>query len=171
MKKLWLLAVLALAIGAAAIGTSVASANGVARYQFESATLTVSLEPTYPGNIHIYNIALNPCDGSFTGASTTGSVLGGIETITGTLGANTLAFVATYTSIIPGYHYDYSGLLAGGTAFDFHANGTPYTPSFTIANTLTDVVNTSNYKNHGDYVSSQGGGADAAHSCIGMPIH
>ena len=36
------------------------------------------------------------------------------------------------------------------------------TPSFT---------NTSNYKNHGDYVSSQGGGSDAAHSCIGMPIH
>ena len=32
-------------------------------------------------------------------------------------------------------------------------------------------TSTSNYKNHGDYVSSQGGGSDAAHSCIGMPIH
>ncbi len=29
----------------------------------------------------------------------------------------------------------------------------------------------SNYKNHGDYVSSQGDRDDAAHSCIGMPIH
>ncbi len=29
---------------------------------------------------------------------------------------------------------------------------------------------TSNYKNHGDYVKTMGGGADAAHSCIGMPI-
>jgi hypothetical protein len=29
----------------------------------------------------------------------------------------------------------------------------------------------SNFKNHGDYVSSQGGGDDAAHSCIGMPTH
>ena len=28
----------------------------------------------------------------------------------------------------------------------------------------------SDYKNHGDYVTSQGGGSDAAHSCIGMPI-
>jgi hypothetical protein len=27
------------------------------------------------------------------------------------------------------------------------------------------------YKNHGDYVSSQGGGADGAHSPIGMPVN
>jgi hypothetical protein len=26
------------------------------------------------------------------------------------------------------------------------------------------------FKNHGDYVKSAGGGADAAHSCIGMPV-
>jgi hypothetical protein len=28
----------------------------------------------------------------------------------------------------------------------------------------------SNYRNHGDYVSQAGDRADAAHSCIGMPI-
>jgi hypothetical protein len=33
------------------------------------------------------------------------------------------------------------------------------------------ITGTSDYKNHGDFVSSQGGGDDAAHSCIGMPIH
>ena len=33
------------------------------------------------------------------------------------------------------------------------------------------ITNSSTYKNHGEYVSSQGGGSDAAHSCIGMPIH
>jgi len=32
-------------------------------------------------------------------------------------------------------------------------------------------TNVSNWKNHGQYVSAQGGGADAAHSCIGMPIN
>ncbi len=32
-------------------------------------------------------------------------------------------------------------------------------------------TNTSDFKNHGDYVKSMGGGADAAHSCIGMPIN
>ena len=38
---------------------------------------------------------------------------------------------------------------------------------------VTAPVNTgtSNYKNHGDYVSQMGGCDDAAHSCIGMPIH
>ena len=29
---------------------------------------------------------------------------------------------------------------------------------------------TSNYRNHGDYVSQAGDKADAAHSCIGMPV-
>ena len=31
--------------------------------------------------------------------------------------------------------------------------------------------NTSDYKNHGQYVKAMGGGDDAAHSCIGMPIN
>jgi hypothetical protein len=35
----------------------------------------------------------------------------------------------------------------------------------------TAPVNSTNYRNHGDYVTQRGGGADAAHSCIGMPIH
>ena len=30
---------------------------------------------------------------------------------------------------------------------------------------------TSNYKNHGEYVKQAGDKADAAHSCIGMPIN
>ena len=38
------------------------------------------------------------------------------------------------------------------------------------ASAPTNVVDSTNYKNHGEYVSSQGGGSDAAHSCIGMPI-
>ena len=33
------------------------------------------------------------------------------------------------------------------------------------------TTNTSNYKNHGQYVKAMGGGDDAAHSCIGMPIN
>ncbi len=32
-------------------------------------------------------------------------------------------------------------------------------------------VTSSTWKNHGEYVKAMGGGADAAHSCIGMPIH
>jgi hypothetical protein len=37
--------------------------------------------------------------------------------------------------------------------------------------TYTDVTNTSEYKNHGDYVSSQGGGSENAHSPIGKPVN
>ena len=33
------------------------------------------------------------------------------------------------------------------------------------------TTNTSTYKNHGQYVKAMGGGDDAAHSCIGMPIN
>jgi hypothetical protein len=34
-----------------------------------------------------------------------------------------------------------------------------------------DLHSSTSYKNHGDYVSQMGGGDDAAHSCIGMPIN
>ena len=33
------------------------------------------------------------------------------------------------------------------------------------------ITNTTDYKNHGQYVKAMGGGDDAAHSCIGMPIN
>ena len=32
-------------------------------------------------------------------------------------------------------------------------------------------LKSSTYKNHGQYVKAMGGGDDAAHSCIGMPIN
>ena len=44
----------------------------------------------------------------------------------------------------------------------------PWTIEMKVTNPI--FTNTSNFKNHGDYVSSMGGGSDAAHSCIGMPI-
>ena len=37
--------------------------------------------------------------------------------------------------------------------------------------TKPKVIESSNYKNHGQYVKAMGGGSDAAHSCIGMPIN
>jgi hypothetical protein len=42
------------------------------------------------------------------------------------------------------------------------------TVPLTFQNTVTSMID---FENHGDYVSSQGGGSDAAHSCIGMPLH
>jgi hypothetical protein len=77
-----------------------------------------------------------------------------------------LNFTAVYTNFpgnpaYNGYTWTFSGPLStnvalGGRAAGYHA---------------TAAVTMSTFKNHGDYVSSQGGGDDAAHSCIGMPIH
>jgi hypothetical protein len=49
-----------------------------------------------------------------------------------------------------------SGAALGDSASGYHATAT--------------VTPINSVKNHGDYVSQVGGGADAAHSCIGMPI-
>jgi hypothetical protein len=38
-----------------------------------------------------------------------------------------------------------------------------------IAGTVTTSAGTT-YANHGEYVAAHGGGSDAAHACIGMPI-
>ena len=159
----------------AAVLVPVAAQANVPRYQIANDTLTVTLSPS---NVHYYNIVVSPCDGSFTGMATSAGVNGGFESIVGTLVGGNLTFTATYlvgntnpSVQVPGYYYTYSGPLAGGTAYDFNY-GLPFSPSFTIANTLTHVSD-STYANHGDYVSSTPQGSareDAAHSCIGMPI-
>jgi hypothetical protein len=48
----------------------------------------------------------------------------------------------------------------------YDSNGGVY-PGVVITRTSTSVTT---WANHGDYVTSTGGSADAAHSCIGMPI-
>jgi hypothetical protein len=74
---------------------------------------------------------------------------------------NQLTFTAVYDTFIPGYTWSYDGPLSGANLGD-NATGYHATASVTTINSV---------KNHGDYVSSLGGGDDAAHSCIGMPIH
>ncbi len=80
------------------------------------------------------------------------------------LATNNIAFHAVYTgsdyqSEI-GYQWDVSGNSGhDSTGLNFEVK---------VTANLTDSTH---YKNHGDYVSSMGGGDDAAHSCIGMPIH
>jgi hypothetical protein len=43
----------------------------------------------------------------------------------------------------------------------------PWDLEFRVSATKSDKTN---YKNHGEFVSSQADKNDAAHSCIGMPI-
>jgi opacity protein-like surface antigen len=161
MKKI----ILAVAVAAVATMAVVASASAdVPRYQ-PTATLVVTLTDAQPGNHHTFTITwTNPCgaDGMFTGTGHGSPEAGGAnESITGTLVGDHLTFTATYETFIPGYTWSYDGPLSGA-ALGNQAAGYHATASVTTINSV---------KNHGDYVSSQGGGSDAAHSCIGMPTH
>jgi len=152
---------------------SVASAD-VPRYQPQTATFTVEQPRGQVGQFgdvwkHDFKVTVNPCDGTFEGK---GNVTNGqsdsvvwTEDISGSFGDNTVSF-----DTVPN---------AGAT---FRVVNAPYNTSVIAESTWTQNIiemkasaptfkNTSNYKNHGDYVKSQGGGADAAHSCIGMPIN
>ena len=97
----------------------------------------------------------------------------------GPLDGNTISFEATRAS--DNLRYALNGPISETLTLEADAliaqawfgDGTPIDTSpndleFLVSKTTT---NTSSYKNHGEYVKAMGGGADAAHSCIGMPIH
>jgi hypothetical protein len=141
------------ALAVPALAPALASAD-VQRYQTQEATLTSTVN--WNGNVFVHQYNVDIACGSFTG---TGATVGyGInENISGTINGSTVgSFDAAYLN---------------GSAYTWSSNGTDSDGrQFTVTNALTNLHNTSDFKNHGAYVSSQGGGADAAHSCIGMPI-
>jgi hypothetical protein len=167
--------ILAVAVTAVAVMGVVSSASaGVERYQTQSMTITAVQPEGAVGQwqnvwTHTYNVELNPCDGSFSGVGSVSGTLNGFysnERITGHLDGNDVSFTATRPD---GLVYSLSNAPLDNTTVTL-ATSTPVAPwvlEFTVSKTLGA---SSTYKNHGDYVSSMGGGADAAHSCIGMPV-
>lgn len=149
---------------------ALASAD-VQRYQMETATLTTTV--TNYGFVHNYNVTINPCTDTFSGSGSSYQPTEGgwtDESISGTLNGNNVSFTADYLkdSIFPGYQWGINNApLDGATPTDLW--DTMQEQGVHTISTLTPT-GFSNFKNHGDYVSSVGGGADAAHSCIGMPI-
>ena len=99
-----------------------------------------------------------------------GQVGGPLEDITATFANSgaTISFVSVYVGGWGGSPYSWSGTFPVGvgslTAMD-SLGGTYTNYAVTVTSTST-----SSYRNHGVYVSSTGGGIDAAHSCIGMPV-
>jgi hypothetical protein len=155
MKRLLVsLAAVGLLVGLAA---GPVAAAGVQRTQLTTTPYTIVVEGTYT---HIFAVTTS-CDGTFSGTGTVGSIN---ETINSwTVASGMVSFTATYD----GTTYSWSGsFLVGGGSFtgtdttgqSFPATATPGTPTTTA------------WANHGAYVSAMGGGADAAHSCVGMPI-
>jgi hypothetical protein len=168
--------ILAVAVAAVATMAVVSSASAdVARYQTQTLTIT-AVQPKDAISqwtdvwTHTYNVTLNPCDNSFVGTgSVSGTGLGllSTETITGHLDGNAVSFTATRASDSVVYSLD-NARLDGSTVTLGTSNPSVSWPlEFKVSKTTGA---SSNYRNHGDYVSQMGGGADAAHSCIGMPI-
>ena len=171
MKKLKFI-LLGAALAALAI-PSVASAD-VVRHQEQTATFTVEQPRGATGQFdsiwkHDAKVKVNPCDGTFTGTVNVtdgqSSTTAWTETIAGSFGDDTISF-----ETVPN---------AGAT---FKVVNAPYNTSVIAESTWTQniiemktskpvVKNSSDYKNHGQYVKAMGGGDDAAHSCIGMPVN
>jgi hypothetical protein len=173
MKKI----ILAAAVSALAVMAIASSASAdVARYQMQSMTITAVQPEGAVGQwnnlwTHTYKVELNPCDGSFSGTGSMSGTVNGFysnETIKGQLDGDAVSFTATRP--IDGVVYSLVNAPLDNSKVTL-ATSTPMVPwalEFKVSATKSNV---SNYKNHGDYVNSQGGGSDAAHSCIGMPIH
>jgi hypothetical protein len=171
MRK-FILAITAITAMATLAVPALASAS-VQRYQTETATLTTTL--TGLDLVHKFEVTINPCTNTFEGTgSSYQAAFGGLhqEKINGTLNADgTVSFESAYQndSTYPGYQWGVNNASVNGTtATDLW--DTMQEQGVQTVSTL-HVDSTTQYKNHGDYVSSVGGGSDAAHSCIGMPIN
>jgi hypothetical protein len=161
---------------------NVASAD-VPRCQAETSTTTARFTVTQPAGAvgqwdnvftHDFTVTVNP-DGTFAGTGhITGSGADIIENVTGTFTNNntTVSYVATVDGS------PWTGALASAPMDGVTVTLAGYDdPSVTwpiemkVSAPTMEVSTTSTaYKSHGQYVSAQGGGKEAAHSCVGMPL-
>jgi hypothetical protein len=176
MKKIIAAAASVTAIAALAV-PALASAS-VERYQTSDATFTLTQpagQVSQWDNLwtHQISVHVNPCDNTFTGDGVeTGPGPTLNEKINGSFGNGTVSLTAKRTDgvsfSLANAPTDSTNGKDGTLTLATSSPVVPWDLQFHV--TTPQFTSTSNYKNHGDYVSSQGGGADAAHSCIGMPI-
>lgn len=139
-----------------------AAPGGITRNQ-----VTTNVYHLIIGGNHTFTIQLG-CGGvlSATGYQ---DVNNPVEDITATLSSD-MSYInisSVYVGGWGGSPYSWVGgfPVAGGTGTAATSDGGNY--SFDVVLLSTGV---SAYANHGAYVTAMGGGDDAAHSCIGMPI-
>ena len=179
MRKLIIGATTIAALAVPTIAPALASAS-VDRYQTQDATFTTTQPAGTYGQFdnvwtHKYTVNVNPCDGTFSGTGVeTGHDQFGpgnfTETVKGSFNADgTISLVNTRND---GVIWSLDNIKTDNSTTTLATLINPNIPSnLEFHATAPDFTNTSAFKNHGEYVSSQGGGSDAAHSCIGMPIH
>jgi hypothetical protein len=169
--------VFAVAVAAvAAFMVAGTSSADVARYQTQTATFTVTQPYGQVGQwhdvwTHNFTVTVNPCDGTFTGTGKQYDNHNNFyanETVTGSFGNGNVSLTATRTT--DPVVWTLTGAPTGNSTVTL-ATTNPAVPwNVEMKVSQPQFTDLSHYKNHGDYVSSQGGGADAAHSCIGMPV-
>ncbi|HEY2813434.1 MAG TPA: hypothetical protein VGJ03_08230 [Acidimicrobiales bacterium] len=153
-------------------GADVARAQ-VVTYHYDAITYFVTGSSAgYPQSA---DVTVNPCDGTFSGPGVQPSLnvptftqgflhgpLGNLAhyTVSYTVGAQTDYTVTADVTLNPDNSFS-------GTWSDNYVGGAQ---SGTVTSVAPSSSQSTNFKNHGDYVKSAGGGADAAHSCIGMPV-
>lgn len=151
--------------------TLVGPAGAAGRHQVETLTLTATRH-AYVTTHHTYSVTLNPCTDRFsgTGAVQVGTTWLAIETISGTYDGSTLSFYASYPTPSPNVAYGINDVpvVSGSFSGTGYRDYFPGTRSWPVTGTVT-VTATTDYANHGAYVSADPG-ADAAHSCVGVPI-
>ena len=162
MKRLLVsLAAVGLLVGLFA-GPVAAAPGGVQRNQVVTRVYDLQI-----GYGHTFTIVFG-CEASLT-ATGYQNVHNPDETITATLsGDGTYINISSiYVGGWAGSPYSWTGgfPVLGGTGTANTSDGGHYT--FPV---VLKTTSSTDYKNHGDYVSSMGGGDDAAHSCIGMPV-
>ena len=125
---------------------------------------------------HEYEVAVNP-DGTFVG---TGKIYDNgattttwTETVTGSLNAGTLNMQTTPDG--GGATFKVTNAPMDSTEVPVDTNGTwpANEVTFKIGTpTITggSIITTIEYKNHGEYVSANGGGKEVAAACAGMPV-
>ena len=140
---------------------------GVERHQTQTGKLTVEVSTGY---VHTFDVAVNPCDGSFTGTEFSAQ-LDANETIKGSLidGAALLRgrvhrrVEPPRLQVVP---------TSPGATDTWIPAGDSFFGVFAVKSSGLSDVTTSTWKNHGEYVSAQPE-ADreaASESCIGKPI-
>jgi hypothetical protein len=144
------------------VGPVAAAPGGITRNQ-----ITTNVYHLMIGNNHTFTIGLG-C-GEVLSATGYQDVSGPVEDLTASLSTDH-SFINISSVYVGGWNgspYSWTGgfPVAGGTGTANTSDGGSYT--FPVVRLSTT---TSAYANHGAYVTAMGGGDDAAHSCIGMPI-
>jgi hypothetical protein len=155
-----------LALGAAALLIGMiagpVAAAGVQRNQ-----VTTNVYNLVIGNGHTWTLVFG-CGGSIE--ATGGQTGGPEEDITATLTGSIISFESEYVGGWQGSPYSWSGTFPVGGGVGT-LNATDSLGGVYNGYTATLVsTSTTSYANHGEFVAAMGGGDDAAHSCIGMPL-